>query len=108
MNYLPLEKLVLALITALRKLRHYFDAHPIKVLTSSPIKAALKNADLSNRMEKWLVELGRFHIQYEPRTTIKGYIIADFITEFTGNAKVELDNLLLAPTEGARYRNGRS
>lgn len=30
LNYLPIEKLVLALIIASRCLHHYFDAHPIK------------------------------------------------------------------------------
>lgn len=59
---MPLKKLVLALITILKILRHYFDDHPIKVLTSSSIKAALRKADLSGQMEKWSIELGLFHI----------------------------------------------
>lgn len=100
LNYLPLNKLVLALIITSRKLRHYFDAHSIKVLTSSLIKTVLRKADLLGRKEKWSVELGRFHIKYEPRTTIKGQIIANFIDEFIGNAEVKPDNALFAPTGG--------
>jgi hypothetical protein len=100
LNYLPLEKLVLALVTASRKLRHYFDAHPIKVLTSSPIRAALRRADLSGRMEKWSVELNRFHIEYEPRTSIKGQVLADFIAEFTGTTTVAAAGSPPAPTGG--------
>lgn len=42
LNYLSMEKLVLALITISIKLHHYFDAHPIMALTSSPIKALLR------------------------------------------------------------------
>ena len=34
-------------------------------------------------MEKWSVELGRFHIDYEPKTAIKCQVLADFIAEFT-------------------------
>ena len=82
-NYAPLEKLILALLVASRKLRHYFDAHPITLYTSHPIKDALRRADFSGRMEKWSVELGRFHIEYQPRTSIKGQVLADFVAEFT-------------------------
>ena len=46
-NYLPLEKVTCALLIASRKLRHYFDANPIKVYTSHPIKAVLRKADIS-------------------------------------------------------------
>jgi hypothetical protein len=66
LNYTPLKKLILALLTASRKLRHYFDAHPITLYTSHPIKDALRRADFSGRMEKWSVEFGRFHIEFQP------------------------------------------
>ena len=36
-RYLPLEKLVLALVHAMRKLPHYFQAHTIYVLTEYPL-----------------------------------------------------------------------
>ena len=35
--YLPLEKLVLALVHATRKLLHYFQAHTVYVLTGYPL-----------------------------------------------------------------------
>ncbi|PKA63766.1 putative mitochondrial protein [Apostasia shenzhenica] len=35
-RYPPLEKLSFALISAARRLRHYFQAHPIKVMTDQP------------------------------------------------------------------------
>ena len=36
-RYLPLEKLVLALVHATRKLPHYFQAHTVFVLTEYPL-----------------------------------------------------------------------
>ena len=36
-RYLPLEKLVLALVHATRKIPHYFQAHTIYVLTNYPL-----------------------------------------------------------------------
>ena len=62
----------------------------------------MRKADLSGRMEKWSVELGRFHIEYEPRTAIKGQVLADFIVEFTGNEQVEPTNELPASTGGKK------
>ena len=36
-RYLPLEKLVLALVHATRKIPHYFQAHTVYVLTNYPL-----------------------------------------------------------------------
>ena len=41
-RYLPLEKLVLALVHATRKLPHYFQNHTIYVLTEYPLQSLLK------------------------------------------------------------------
>ncbi|GKC02426.1 reverse transcriptase domain-containing protein [Tanacetum coccineum] len=41
LNYPALEKLVLALVHAARRLRRYFQAHTITVLTNTPIKQIL-------------------------------------------------------------------
>ena len=42
MRYLPLEKLVLALVHATRKLPHYFQAHTIYVLTEYVLTVIVK------------------------------------------------------------------
>lgn len=59
-------------------------------------------------MGKLLVELGKFHIEYETRTNIKSHVSADFIAEFPRNTLIERGNTLPAPTKGARYKNGSS
>ena len=40
-RYLPLEKAILAVVHATRKLLHYFQAHAIVVLTQLPLKSIL-------------------------------------------------------------------
>ena len=68
---------------ASRKLVHYFRAHTINVLTDHQLKLLLRKADFSGRMAKWAVELGEFDIKFQPRSAIKGQILADFIAEFS-------------------------
>ena len=40
-RYLPLEKAILAIVHAMRKLPHYFQAHTVVVLTQLPLKSVL-------------------------------------------------------------------
>ncbi|GJR80286.1 reverse transcriptase domain-containing protein [Tanacetum coccineum] len=80
-NYTPMEKLVLALLSASKRLKRYFQAHTIVVITDQPIKQLLSSSEISGRMLKWKFELEGYDIQYRPRTSIKGQIQADFIVE---------------------------
>nr|GEX90467.1 reverse transcriptase domain-containing protein [Tanacetum cinerariifolium] len=41
LNYSPMEKLVLSLVFAAKRLRRYFQAHPITVITDQPIKQVM-------------------------------------------------------------------
>ncbi|XP_050280675.1 uncharacterized protein LOC126721668 [Quercus robur] len=82
-RYLPLEKLVLALVHATRKLPHYFQAHMVFVLTEYPLQSLLKRSDFTGRIAKWGTQLGSFDIRYRPRSSVKGQVLADFIVEFT-------------------------
>ncbi|GJU80740.1 reverse transcriptase domain-containing protein [Tanacetum coccineum] len=77
----PMEKLVLALLSASKRLKRYFQAHTIVVITDQPIKQLLSSSEMSGRMLKWKFELEGYDIQYRPRTAIKGQILADFIVE---------------------------
>ncbi|GFZ14654.1 hypothetical protein Acr_24g0008440 [Actinidia rufa] len=82
-RYPRIEKFAYALMIAARKLRHYFQAHPIIVLTDQPLKHILQQPDTSGRLLKWSIELSEFHIEYKPRTAIKAQALADFIVEST-------------------------
>ncbi|GJR94829.1 reverse transcriptase domain-containing protein [Tanacetum coccineum] len=80
-NYAPLEKMALALRHVSRRLRRYFEAHPITVITYQPIKQVLNKADTSGRLAPYSVELVAYNITYKPRSAIKGHILTDFINE---------------------------
>ncbi|GKA20726.1 reverse transcriptase domain-containing protein [Tanacetum coccineum] len=80
-NYAPLEKLALSLLHMSRRLRRYIEAHPIKVITDQPLKQILNKAQTSGKLAKYLVELGAYNIAYEPRSTMKGLVLVDFLSE---------------------------
>ncbi|GJX94466.1 reverse transcriptase domain-containing protein [Tanacetum coccineum] len=63
------------------RLKRYFQAHTIVVITDQPIKQLLSNSEITERMLKWKFELEGYDIQYRPRISIKGQILADFIVE---------------------------
>ena len=71
-RYLPLEKAILAVVHATRKLPHYFKAHTVIVLTQLPLKSVLRIADYTRRIVLWNTILGAFDIKYMPRISIKG------------------------------------
>ncbi|GJV31106.1 reverse transcriptase domain-containing protein [Tanacetum coccineum] len=51
-NYTPVEKLVLALVHASKRLKRYFQAHPIIVIMDQPIKQVLSKPEIAGRLQK--------------------------------------------------------
>lgn len=82
-RYPQMEKLTFALVTVAQKFKPYFQAHTINVLTDKPLRRAMSNPENAGRMALWAIELSEYDIQYQPRMTVKGQILADFIVEFT-------------------------
>ena len=48
-----------------------------------PLRQALHKPEKSGRLMYWAIELGEYDIVYEPRSSLKGQAVADFIAEFT-------------------------
>ena len=82
-RYPRVEKLAFALIIASRKLRPYFQAHIVLVMTDQPLQKAMGRPNAAGRMVQWAVEFSQFDIDYRPQTTIKVQALANFVTEFT-------------------------
>ncbi|GJR75168.1 reverse transcriptase domain-containing protein [Tanacetum coccineum] len=77
-NYPPMEKLVLALVHAARRLR---------------------------RLAKWGIDLEAYGIKYAPRSAIKGQVLADFLAntmEEDSSTQVKVSFILIDP-KGAKY-----
>ncbi|GKV50051.1 hypothetical protein SLEP1_g56766 [Rubroshorea leprosula] len=80
-NYPVAEKAAFALVYTARKLRAYFQSHQIVVYTDLPLRKILQKPELSGRLIGWSVELSEYDLKFQPRTTIKGQAIADFLVE---------------------------
>lgn len=80
-RYLRMEQTTLALRIAAQKLRLYFQAHPITMLTNQPLRSVLHKLDISGRILQWAIELSEYIIEYQPRLSMKGQVMADVIAE---------------------------
>ena len=89
-KYPELEKLALALMVESRKLRPYFHAHSIEVLTNYPLHQVLQKPKALGRLLKWAIELGQFEVNFCPRSMIKGQALTAFIAEFTYSHVAEI------------------
>ena len=59
-NYPQYQKMAYGVYMAAKKLKHYFQEHPIKVVCESPVSEILGNKDASGRVVKWAVELSPY------------------------------------------------
>jgi hypothetical protein len=59
-RYLETHKLIYDVLVASRKLRHYFQAHRVVVMTSYPLRAILHNCNATGNIAKWAAELAEF------------------------------------------------
>ena len=63
-RYPQIEKLAFVLIIAAQKLKPYFQAHTIVVLTEKPLRKAMSSLEAIGRMALWAVEFSEFDILY--------------------------------------------
>ena len=76
------QTLLLALLLASRKLRHYFQGYPIMVVTSFPLEQILRNPNATDHVVGWNIELQTFNLRFDTTRVIKGRALADFVAEW--------------------------
>jgi hypothetical protein len=79
--YSEMEKICYTVIMSKWTLRHYFEAHAIKVLTNKPLSNIFGNRDNSRIISKWAMELSEHVVNFERRNAIKSQVLADFVVE---------------------------
>ena len=81
-NYPHYQKLAYGVYFAAKKLRHYFQEHPITMVCTAPLGEIIGNKDATGRVAKWAVDLAAHTVLYEPRTAIKSQVLADFLVDW--------------------------
>jgi len=65
-SYPQIQKLFYAVVLARRKLCHYFEAHPVTVVSSFPFGEIVRNREAKGKIAKWSVELMGETLTYAP------------------------------------------
>ncbi|XP_070663937.1 uncharacterized protein [Malus domestica] len=82
LNYSPIEKMCLALVFAIQKLRHYMHAYTIHLVAKAdPVKYVMSKPVLTGRLAKWALLLNQYEIIYVPAKAVKGQALADFLAD---------------------------
>jgi hypothetical protein len=81
--YLEVHKLLYAVLIASRKLRHYFQAHKISVVTSYPLKAVLHNPNATGNIAKWAAQLAKFELDFLSCHVVKSQALTNLVADWT-------------------------
>ncbi|KAM2690737.1 hypothetical protein EV1_043866 [Malus domestica] len=82
LNYSPIEKMCLALMFSIQKLRHYMHAYTIHLVAKAdPVKYVMSKPVLTGRLAKWALLLNQYEIIYVSAKAIKGQALADFLAD---------------------------
>src|SRR4051812_35069462 len=77
------QNLLLAVIMTSRKVSHYFDEHPITIVSSAPLADILNNPGATRRVAKLNIELSPRDLQFKHPTAIKAQVLPYFLVEWT-------------------------
>jgi hypothetical protein len=83
MRFLEVYKLLYAVLITSKKLRHYFQAHKISVVSSYPLRIVLHNPNATGNIAKWAAELAKFKLDFVSHHAVKSQVLADFIIDWT-------------------------
>ena len=78
-NYPHYQKMTYGVYLAVKKLKHYFQEHPITVVSEAPISKIIGCKDATGWVAKWVIEISPYTPHYERRDAMKSQALPDFL-----------------------------
>jgi hypothetical protein len=76
-----------------RKLKHYFLAHTVRVVSDRPLAWVPHSREAIGWIAQWAMEIGQYDVEFVPRWTIKSEALEDFIVEWMDSGLRGIDEL---------------
>ena len=81
-NTRSLRRFCLAMVWVTRKFRHYFQSYRVQVISKmDPMKYRYATPSLVGKLDRWLILLSEFDIEYLTKKVIKGRAIVEFLAK---------------------------
>ena len=92
-HYPRVERACLAIVYASQRLRHYFLAYEVWLMTKShEIKALLWQSILSSRISQWLLQLSQYDLKMGTPKAVKSQAIVDLLAQVPREEEFPLDD----------------